>query len=151
MEEIKGNLVDLFLQGEFDVIAHQANCFHTFGSGIAKEIKQKIPGAYEADLQTSYGDINKLGTYSNSLSHRNSNLHAGLVYNIYSQFSTSRLTLQTNYLALELALYKINSKHSYMHIGLPLIGCGLAGGDWNIVKAIIQRTLVDMKVTIVRL
>ena len=34
-------------------------------------------------------------------------------------------------------------------IGLPKIGCNLAGGDWNIVREIIRRELKDMDVTIV--
>ena len=35
------------------------------------------------------------------------------------------------------------------HIGLPKIGAGLAGGDWNIIKKIIQTELKDCKVTVV--
>jgi hypothetical protein len=27
-------------------------------------------------------------------------------------------------------------------VGLPLIGCGLAGGNWKIVEVMIQETLV---------
>jgi len=32
--------------------------------------------------------------------------------------------------------------HEYkgMKIGLPLIGAGLAGGDWNVIEKIIERT-----------
>lgn len=34
-------------------------------------------------------------------------------------------------------------------IGLPQIGCGLAGGDWNKVKEIIKKELKDCFVTVV--
>jgi O-acetyl-ADP-ribose deacetylase (regulator of RNase III) len=44
---------------------------------------------------------------------------------------------------------KINSIFSGKHIGLPQIGAGLAGGDWNKIKKIIQDELKDCKVTIV--
>jgi O-acetyl-ADP-ribose deacetylase (regulator of RNase III) len=44
---------------------------------------------------------------------------------------------------------KINYKFKGKHIGLPLIGCGLAGGDVTIVKKIIQEELKDCTVTIV--
>jgi len=36
-----------------------------------------------------------------------------------------------------------------MHIGLPKIGAGLAGGDWNRIKEIIKTELTDCKVTVV--
>jgi len=44
---------------------------------------------------------------------------------------------------------KINHVFKGQHIGLPKIGCGLAGGDWNIVKEIIQKELKDCNVIIV--
>jgi O-acetyl-ADP-ribose deacetylase (regulator of RNase III) len=44
---------------------------------------------------------------------------------------------------------KINHQYPRKKIGLPKIGCGLAGGDWNIVRQIIERELIDMDVTIV--
>jgi O-acetyl-ADP-ribose deacetylase (regulator of RNase III) len=44
---------------------------------------------------------------------------------------------------------KMNRVFKGMRIGLPQIGCGLAGGDWNRVKEIIQRELKDMDVTVV--
>jgi O-acetyl-ADP-ribose deacetylase (regulator of RNase III) len=35
------------------------------------------------------------------------------------------------------------------HIGLPQIGCGLAGGDWDIVRNLIQEIMIDCDVTVV--
>jgi O-acetyl-ADP-ribose deacetylase (regulator of RNase III) len=44
---------------------------------------------------------------------------------------------------------KINHTFKGKHIGLPQIGCGLAGGDWSRVKEIIKKELKDCKVTVV--
>jgi O-acetyl-ADP-ribose deacetylase (regulator of RNase III) len=44
---------------------------------------------------------------------------------------------------------KINHTFKGKHIGLPKIGAGLAGGDWNRIKTIIQTELKDMKVSVV--
>ena len=41
MKIIKGDLIKLALQGEFDVIVHGCNCFCTMGAGIAKSIKPR--------------------------------------------------------------------------------------------------------------
>ena len=46
-------------------------------------------------------------------------------------------------------LRKINHFYRGKKIGLPLIGCGIAGGDWNMVRAIIQQELKDCDVTVV--
>jgi len=64
MKTIKGDLIDLALKGEFDLIVHGCNCFCTMGAGIAKTIKQKFPADYQADLETQKGDESKLGKIS---------------------------------------------------------------------------------------
>ena len=43
----------------------------------------------------------------------------------------------------------INQKFTGKHIGIPLIGAGLAGLKWNKVKTILQQELINMDVTIV--
>lgn len=49
-----------------------------------------------------------------------------------------------------MCLRKINHQFHDKRIGLPLIGAGLAGGDWNIIEKIIGKELKDMDVTIVK-
>jgi O-acetyl-ADP-ribose deacetylase (regulator of RNase III) len=44
---------------------------------------------------------------------------------------------------------KINHRFKGKHIGLPKIGAGLAGGDWDRIKKIIQSELTDCIVTVV--
>ena len=63
-EEVYGDLIDLALQGKFDVIIHGCNCFHKMGSGLAPKIRAVFPCAWQADLQTEFGSKDKLGTIS---------------------------------------------------------------------------------------
>ena len=60
MKTVKGDLIKLALENEFDVIIHGCNNFVNMGAGIAKTIKQHFPEAYRADLDTTKGDKNKL-------------------------------------------------------------------------------------------
>lgn len=42
MNSIKGDLIKLAIDSEFDLIIHGCNGFCTMGAGIAKTIKQKL-------------------------------------------------------------------------------------------------------------
>lgn len=145
MQIIQGNLLDLFDAGQFDAIAHGCNCWNTMGSGIARQIKERYPKAYEVDYETNAGDINKLGgfTYTEWYSQGN-------IYNLYTQYEFGGDKVHLNYDALALCLYKLNFLEKGKKIGLPyLIGCGLAGGDEVLVKEIIENRLVDVDITLV--
>lgn len=140
------------LQSDVQVIIHQCNCFHTFGGGIAKKIKQKYPTAFEADLKTKFGDKDKLGTFSYSTQ------NGKTIVNLYSQYRYGMDKVYTDYQSLEQGLYdvfywcKLNKLNK---IGIPyLIGCGLAGGDEKIVMKICERIskqFGDIKLRIYRL
>jgi O-acetyl-ADP-ribose deacetylase (regulator of RNase III) len=54
-----------------------------------------------------------------------------------------------DYEALALCLRKINHSFKGLRVGLPKIGCGLAGGNWGKVKSLIQSELKDCDVTVV--
>jgi O-acetyl-ADP-ribose deacetylase (regulator of RNase III) len=134
-------------RGDFNVIAHGCNCFCVMGAGIAP----KMVEAFDCDelpLEDSWfsGDINKLG----NIEYARRKISSGVVnvVNCYTQYETGGLS-PLNYEALTLCMKKINHIFKGKHIGLPKIGCGLAGGDWNRVKRIIQSELKDCDVTIV--
>lgn len=152
---ITGDLIELFKAGQFDIIAHGCNCFHTMNSGIAKQIKENFPDTYNIDFNTTKkGDINKLGTFSIGQYWRK--IEYVNIYNCYTQYYYGKDgKLYLEYDALALCLRKINFVNNkglkVTNIGLPKIGCGLAGGEWNKVDGIIQRELKDLDITIVTL
>ena len=154
MKTVKGNLIDLAENGEFDLIVHGANCFHTMGSGIAKEIRARYPQVYKVDCEHSdKGDKEKLGTYTGISI--DSNSHRFIVLNGYTQFEYGYEGKdRCDYDAIKLLFKTIKEDFSNIldvdvRIGYPKIGCGLAGGDWDLVSKIIDEELEGMNHTYV--
>lgn len=144
--EITGDLIKLAKEGNFDVIIHGANCFCRMGSGIAKQIAAEIPSAVDADNKTLPGDIRKLGNYTEAMVPGNYVCH---ILNCYTQFGYGLGQVYFDYEAFALCLRKINFRFPNQKIGMPLIGAGRAGGDWNKIKKIIEKELIDMIIVIV--
>jgi O-acetyl-ADP-ribose deacetylase (regulator of RNase III) len=129
------------------------------GAGIAPQ----MAGAFGCDKfpmegQQHRGDYNKLGQIDwkvNTYTGENGKFDLAVV-NSYTQYGfglnheggTAR---PLDYDALRLCMRKINHQFKGRHVGLPLIGCGLAGGDEKTVKSLIKEELKDCKVTIVHL
>ena len=143
MKYIDGDLIQLAKEGKFDVIGHGCNCFCNMGAGIAKSIKESFPEAYKADRQTPYADVTKLGKMSFG---KQGDL---VILNLYTQFDTGK-GLKAHYDAIRECMKAVKKRYSGKRIGLPLIGAGLAGGDWNIISKIIEDELGDEDVTIVK-
>lgn len=138
MNIIKGDLLQLADDGTFDVIIHGCNCFNTMGAGIALQIKNKYPSAYEADKNTIKGDKDKLGNYTSA------KVGDLTIVNAYTQYRPGLNDLTENYSAIHNVMKKIAVDFQGKRIGLPFIGAGLAGGDWNIIKDIISANLDGM-------
>lgn len=156
-QEIEGDLIKVGLEGRVDVIAHGCNCFSIQQAGVAaamvKAFGTNDAAKYSLESQSTAGDINKLGQIqAHTFLLENGNKLK--VVNCYTQYSLginhkNGVERPLDYDALTLCLRKMNNKYTGMKIGLPLIGCHLAGGDWNIVKPLIQKELKDCHVTIV--
>lgn len=142
-----GCLIEALRSGEVQAIAHQSNCFNTMGSGVALAVKRAFPEAYVADCQTLKGDDRKLGgyTYAHTVS--------GLVFNLYGQYNYGKDgALYTDYHALQEAMENMANKLRVLGfkgiIGLPVIGAGTGGGDWNVIEKIILHALREWDVTV---
>jgi O-acetyl-ADP-ribose deacetylase (regulator of RNase III) len=137
MKTIKGDLIKLATDGEFDVIIHGCNCFCTMSAGIAKLIKKQFPEAYEADLATEKGEKSKIGT----ISWVKSADRKLFIVNGYTQFNWKGNGRKADYEAIRAVFKKVKTEFSGLRIGYPAIGAGLAGGDWNVIGAIIEEEL----------
>ncbi len=148
MKETTGDLIQLAKDAHFDVIIHGCNCQCAMGAGIAKTIKAEFPEAYKADLATQKSDRTKLGTISfASVAHEG---HEITIVNAYTQFHWKGSGVKVNYEAIKNCFHTIRQKFAGKRIGYPLIGAGLAGGNWDIISEIIDSELKDEDHTLVK-
>ena len=148
MNEMYGDLLKLASEGEFDVIIHGCNCQCQMGKGIALTIKNNYPEAYTADCKTEKGSRKKLGDYSHAKV-RGARSEFTIV-NAYTQFHWRGAGVKADYDAIRKVMKKVKQNYSGKRIGYPLIGAGLAGGDWEVIENIINGELYDENHTLVR-
>jgi O-acetyl-ADP-ribose deacetylase (regulator of RNase III) len=161
--EVNGDLITLTREGMFDVITHGCNCFNVMGSGLAPKMAKEFRCNEFKMEQEKAGDYNKLGQIDYEKLYWEDNKrwtkypdedgqwakHHTYVVNSYSQYNYNAKTNPLDYEALTLCLRKINHIFRGKHIGLPKIGAGLAGGDWERIRTIIKTELVDCEITVV--
>ena len=143
MKEVTGNLFELFKESKVSAIAHGCNCQNTMGSGIALQMKELYPEAWEVDQRTVKGDVNKLGEFSEVWVERGGDvaLADGLIFNLYTQFRYGTDERHAEYSAIKSALFNAcdyMAWNGYFSLAIPKIGCGLGGADEELVKEIVR-------------
>lgn len=164
---IDGDLISLALSGEFDVISHGCNCMSKMGAGIAVAMARTF-GCDRFDYELAGPNILKLGNidfkrftvFADGKVAPASYSTVGdgrelTVVNSYTQVNYGRNhsdggVAPLDYNALHLCMKKINVIFAGKHVGLPMIGAGLAGGDWPTINSIIRLELKDCDVTVVK-
>lgn len=115
------------------ILVHQVNCQKTMGAGLALRMKTKFPQHYQDYL----AHAPELGSIVVS------ELRPDLVIaGLYAQDKCGISRVQTDYRAFEACLQKLK-KVSGQYPQLPVyfpsrIGCGLAGGNWNIIQSYLR-------------
>ncbi len=170
MRQTSGDLIDFSARGLFDVMVHGCNCFCAMGKGLALQVKEAFPEAYEADREGLLsgvfhvpdegwrthrlpgnglkGSRDRLGRCT-AAKVRIPQERVLTIVNAYSQFSYRGPEGQTDYRALEHCLRWVALTYSGKRIGLPRIGAGLGGGDWLIIESLIEDIFRDEDVCIV--
>jgi O-acetyl-ADP-ribose deacetylase (regulator of RNase III) len=164
--EVSGDLIKLALNAKFDVIAHGCNCRSNMGAGLAPQMAKAFK-VNRFEMENWGPNINKLGcidyqtfvlgenaVWSLEDGKNNRNEPELTVVNAYTQHNYGKNHADGNkkpvdYEAITLCMRKMNVEFKGKHIGLPKIGAGLAGGNWDKIKEIIKRELKDCRVTIV--
>ena len=164
-KEIEGDLFTEIFSECYDVSLQGCNAFNTQGAGICIPFKKHFhTDVFPMEL-AGKGDINKLGQIDckdfylkdgNTFEECDSTISMKriTIINCYSQFHygmnhSDGKNKPADYEALTLCLRKINHKFKGLRIVTPAIGCGLAGGDLNIVREIIKKELKDCYTTLV--
>lgn len=157
MKTVQGNLLDMFDSGEFDIIMHGCNCFCNMGGGIAAQIAARYPEAQKRDNNTEPGDTSKLGTVDYVwMSKWWVRLFPWLtkrkfIINAYTQYNPGA---DGNLDAVQQAFKSLAEGEDAMFlrgakIGIPAIGCGIAGLDWANVETVMLAECSHLDITLV--
>lgn len=136
--EIVGNLLDI----KSGIICHQVNCKKVAGAGLARQIRDKWPNWYVDFLETTPA----LGRATFWRATITPELY---IANLYGQldFGYARIGIPkrfTNYVALRCCLMDVKKFAEERPVYIPAgLGCGLAGGKWEIVRSIIETEVPD--------
>lgn len=123
------------LEDKYTIFCHQVNCCKVMNGGIAKQIREKYPEVYRVYKNRenpSIGMIDWITTNDNRV-----------CINMYAQQNYGYGLRYTNYIAfskclVELALSLILVSEDVI-VAFPYkIGCGLGGGDWTVISALIE-------------
>jgi O-acetyl-ADP-ribose deacetylase (regulator of RNase III) len=135
----KGNAIDHALQSKTKVIlVHGCNCQGRMGSGIALEIKNRFPQVYAeyvkqfAESGLNLGEIIPVKV----------NDTVTIINAMTQQFYGSDKSVRyVSYDAIDVCFSKINTyakMNNIVTLVFPLIGAGLANGDWRVISEIIE-------------
>ncbi len=128
LNKVKGNLLDMAENGDFNIIVQGCNCFNVMGAGIARQIAERYPNVRDADLETTKGSIGKLGNWTAGFVMAEK--HRFIVINAYTQYGTSADGSDVfEYDSFAVILRKLVHEYGSSRFGFPYIGMGLAGGD----------------------
>jgi len=158
LKYVDGDLIAMAKNGDFDVIVHGCNCFATMGGGIAATIAKEFPAAVKADKNFAKlykGDINQAG----KMSFVNCDLgsHKLTIINAYTQYQPGGFSLlydtpENRLRWVREAFYNVKLRFANFNkpkIGIPKIGAGIAGGDWNKIAAVIEEVTAGADITVV--
>lgn len=145
VEYLKGDLLDF---SQWNVIIHCVNAQGVMGAGLASAIRDRFPIAFKAYLDAySSGDL-VLGSFSVGTL-ENGNKVVNLVGQDKYGTDQRHLNYEAFYSALETLKNVLDdaAKEGRMYsLAFPKgIGCGLAGGNWQIVDAMISSLWSDSK------
>jgi O-acetyl-ADP-ribose deacetylase (regulator of RNase III) len=148
VKTVKGDLLKMFREGHFNEIVHGCNCFHNMGAGIAAQIAREFPDALAADKAGfDYGDKSKLGDYTVV------GTQYGLIINMYTQYNLGRVRNKKSlYDTIRIGFQRLDKDgdiNDGWKIGIPLIGAGIAGGDWDTIKGIINEATPNSQIIVV--
>lgn len=133
VKQVKGDLLEMFKNGEFPMIAHGANCMKIMGAGIAGQIASQFPEVVEVDKGFPLPALYRLGDYSVVTT------QYGTILNFYTQLHPGK---NFEYSALKSCLKKLSMEAiktgSYFELAVPFIGAGIGGGDWDTIKKILN-------------
>ena len=128
------------LEVQSGIICHQVNCIGVMGAGIALQIRNKWPVVFDRYKD----DCGHCMTHPEAMLGHVQDVMVGdnlIVANCFAQVFPGRNGVMTDYQAWDVILDKLADLSNYFSLDIHfpwMIGCGLAGGDWNVILGKIQ-------------
>jgi O-acetyl-ADP-ribose deacetylase (regulator of RNase III) len=151
IEMVKGDI----LNAKDPVIAHCCNIRNTMRAGVAEALRRRFPEIYEKDKEVYIGYGRKLLGHCEvvPVSSDPGTTFIKQVANLYAQPTYGNCGRYVNYEALYESLEGLRTymllHTDYHSIGMPYkIACERAGGDWNIVYAMLQTVFINTGITL---
>ena len=141
---------DIYLHfREYDIILIGTNIYCTMSQGIQLKVMLNYPYVYEKNLETKYGDMDKMGTILECKSENEPTFCLCFITKGYN----FRPDLEKDYLsydALENALKLVNVKYKGKKIACPLLGSSRfdGNGDKEKILNIFKKALTDVECTV---
>lgn len=127
------------------VIVHGCNALGVMGAGVALQIRNKWPNVFEVYslrhkvFGLALGEVIPVAT-----------IDGKIIVNAITQLDVARsnnpLAVNVDYNAVHRCYEIINKKvldWEVTSVAMPMVGAGLAGGDWNIIENIINDTATN--------
>ena len=157
MKEVRGDIITLLKKKKIDVLIHGCNCMGIMGKGLAKQIKETFPEAYKIIKKGNYpGMINAVLIEDSFIVNAFTQINIGKASKKYTSLTPINNykeeledTEENRYIFIRESLKKLKKHFSHLKIGIPMMGAGLAGGNWGIIKNIIEEELIGCNVMIV--
>lgn len=144
MKTVIGDILISNTEDKEVVVCHQVNCKGVMGAGLAKQVKQKFPAVfqlYKDKCRLIEAGIGGIGDVQFCCLLADEGY---ILTNVFGQNGYGRTKCHTDYEALHKAFEKIAMAFPNATVRIPyLMGCGLGGGNWEIVTTIINETLVN--------
>jgi len=125
------------------IIAHGCNAQGVMGSGVAKVLRNTFPEIYPKyrkayeEKELYLGNVIWVDTEGK--------LFANCITQRYYGRDGARYV---SYNAVRTCMHNINDKCKDLGVttlAMPMIGSSLGGGDWSVIKKIVEKTLTDVE------
>jgi O-acetyl-ADP-ribose deacetylase (regulator of RNase III) len=137
IKTFKGNILDI----ETGIIVHGCNCHGVMGAGIALQIMNRFPKAFEVyrkgNLQLGYithAEVAPQKWIINANTQKSTGMGKQVSYDAIEEAFARVVTFQKNFKDIT---------EVDLPICFPMIGAGLGGGNWEIISTIIDQTVPD--------
>lgn len=135
---VEGNVVDAVLNGECDFMLHITNAQQVMGSGVAKEVRERIPSAYTNYMKAPKNEANICFSDCMKVCNLTSQQYYGYDGKRYLKYDwlVENLSILSDDFIWDLIKY-FNKPD--LKIAIPYkMGSDRAGGDWDVVCEILE-------------